>query len=63
MQDAEQRLKRLENQVIALKITIRVLLKVLFKVCNWTSAPGGEDLIPHIKALESLSHSATKSPR
>lgn len=63
MQDTEQRLKRLENQVMALKLTLRVLLKVLFKVCNWTSAPGGEDLIPHMKALETMTHSVTKSPR
>jgi len=61
--DTEQRLKRLENQVLALQLALKTVLKVTFKIANWTSAPGAEDIIPILKALESVTPINTKSPR
>jgi hypothetical protein len=61
--ETEQRLQRLENQVVALQVALRTVLKVTFKIANWTSAPGAEDIIPILKALETITPVKTKSPR
>jgi len=61
--DTEQRLERLENQVMALQLALRCALKVTFKIANWTSAPGAEDLLPILKSLETVKSIKTKSPR